>query len=210
MLQDQPFIGGEPREASKIWFTYHSSALKTTREAVALNPKLPVRLEKTDKDLACVQNSLPPYFSKSLVAIVMCVFVIEYRVNQRAKQQEILDKRFRSYIWKNEETKELKKSKKFKDLPLYAKWRNIVEFSKRTLEPCFCEFIKERLVKWIDIRNDIAHGKWKKILDSKISPERALDCYDDITKAIFKLNTALGDGTREKNNESCKEMLLRQ
>lgn len=211
MSQDQEYVRGETREQSQIWFTYHWTALKAAREAVSLDPALKdkVRPGKTDRSLVCARkrHKHPLCFSKSLVAIVMCVFVIEYRVNQRAEQQGILDERFHEYIGKNEERKKLKKSKKFKDLPLYAKWRNIVGFSKRTLEPCFCEFIKERLVKWIDIRNDIAHGKWEKIRDSKISPEEALDCYNDITKAIFKLNIALGCD-RESEEKSCKEMLL--
>lgn len=211
MLQDQPLIAGEPREESKIWFTYHWSALKAAREAVSLDPGLKDKIGpgKKDRRLVCAKNKRPLCFSKPLFAIVVCVFVIEYRVNQKAKQQGILDKRFRSYTWKNGKPKKLKKSKKFKDLPLYAKWRNIVEFSRRTLEPCFCEFIEERLLKWIDIRNRIAHGDSEEILKHPISPEQALSCYNDITKAIFELDIALG-GERESEEKNCKEMVLGQ
>ncbi len=215
-MQGQSQFAGEKEEDRKVWFTYHLSALKTTREAVALNSKLQVRSEKTDEGLACVRNSLPSCFSKSLVAIVMCVFVIEYRVKQIAQLKRIWNTK-NSYIGKNEKEvkvskcgkkKKLKK-KKFKNLSLYEKWLNIVKFSGKPLKPNFQKLVRE-LNKWIEIRNDIAHAKWEKIRDSKISPEGALDCYDDITKAMFGLNTVLDYDIKQNNDRDCKDMLLRK
>ncbi len=212
MAQGQSQITGEKKEDREIWFTYHSSALKTTREAVALNPNLLVRSEKTDEDSSCVENSLPPCFSKSLLAIVMCVFVLEYRVNQVAQWKKRWNKKINPYFDKNEKevkASKCRKKKKFRRLSLYEKWRNIVEFSGKPLKPDFHKLIKE-LNKWIDIRNKIAHADYKKIQNFQISPGEALSCYDTITEAIFGLNIALGYGTKEENDKDCKRMLLRQ
>ena len=66
---------------------------KAAREAISLDPVLKdkIRPGKDDRRLACAKNKRPLCFSKSLFAIVLCVFVIEYRVNQKAKQQGISD-----------------------------------------------------------------------------------------------------------------------
>lgn len=197
MVQGQSQIAGQKKEDREIWFTYHALALRATREAIDQDSavKAKVREEKSDKeDLTCVQNSRPPYFSKSLVAIVMCVFIIEYRINQVAE----------GYI--NGDGKK----KKFKNRGLYKRWSSIMEVLGKTPEPDFLQSIC-RIRKWITIRNKIAHGDYAKILKLQISPEEVLSCFDDITRAIFALNTTLGDyGTKKENQESCKRMLLRQ
>ena len=224
MLQDQPLIKGESREESKIWFTYHWSALKAAREAVSLDSALKKKIGpgKDDRRLVCAKNKRPLCFSKPLFAIVLCVFVIEYRINQEAEQHEIqkstevpsyikyIDDTENSYFSYNiDKEKPCNKKTKFKCLSLYEKWRNIVKISKKKVTQEYLGSVRE-LYKWILIRNKIAHADEKKILRARISPERALDCYDDITKAIFELNIALGDGEREPEEKSCKEMLLRQ
>lgn len=196
MVRGQSQIAGKEKKDKEIWFTYHALALRATREAIDQDSvvKTKVRKEKSDKCLTCVQNSRPPYFSKSLVAVVMCVFIIEYRINQVAEE----------YI--NGEGEK----KKFKNRGLYKKWSTIMEVLGKTPEPDLLQSIC-KIRKWITIRNRIAHGDYTRILKLQISPEEVASCYDDITKAIFALNTALGDyGTREENRESCKKMLLRQ
>ena len=205
MMQGQSLVMGEPREQSEIWFSYHWEAIKATRRAVSLDSKLEVREEETDECLVCNRYRRSDQFSKSLLAIVICVFVIEYRVKQKAKRLEIWDESH-PYHDRNEEPK---KDKKFKNLFLCEKWRNIVDFSGRKTTQKYIKSVK-KLYEWIDMRNGIAHGNPDEIKCFKISPTKALKCYDDITKAIFELNTALGLGKRKKNNESCKRMLLRQ
>ena len=209
MLQGQSQIAGKKKEDRKIWFTYHALALKTTREAVALNPNLPVRSEKTDKDSACLQNSLPPCFSKSLVAIVMCVFTMEYRINGVAQREGIWKEKINSYFNEDEVKVLLCKPKEFNRLSLCQKWRNIMEVLEKTPKPEFCELV-EKLKNWITIRNKIAHGDHEQIRKLQISPKQALSCYDTITETIFELNTALGYGKEDQNDRDCKKMLLGQ
>ncbi len=196
MLQGQSQIAGKEEEEREIWFTCHALALRATREAIDQNSdvKAKVREEKSDKCLTCVQKSRPPKFSKSLVAIVMCVSVIDYRINLAAEK----------YI------KGEGKKKKFKCLGLWKRWCSIMEFLGKTVEADFFDSIC-RIRKWVTIRNKLAHGDYRKILKLQISPEEAVSCHDDTTRAIFALNTALGDyGTKEENQESCERMLLRQ
>lgn len=196
MLQGQSQIAGKKKEEREVWFTYHALALTATREAIDQDSdvKAKVREKKSDKCLTCVQNSRPPYFSKSLVAIVMCVSIIDYRINLAAEM----------YI--NGEGKK----KKFKDFGLWKRWCSIMEFLGKTVEADFFQSIC-RIRKWITIRNKLIHGDYTKILKLQISPEEAVSCHGDITRAIFALNTALGDyGTKQENQENCKKMLLRQ
>lgn len=196
MLRDQSSIAGQEEKDNKIWFTYNALALATAREAIDQDPavKAKVRKEKSNKDLICVQNSRPPYFSKSLHATVMCVFVIHYRINRAAE------------VYINGKGKK----NKFKKLCLWEKWSSIMEILGKVPQPEFLQPIC-RIRKWITIRNKIAHGDYAQILKLQISPEEVLGCYDDITRAIFALNTAFGDyGTKEENQENCKKMLLRQ
>jgi len=208
MLQGQSQFAGEKKQDRKIWFTYHWSALKAAREAISLNPTLEVREEKTDECLACNQHRHPDCFSKSLVAIVMCVFTIEYRVNRVAKDKGIWEEEINECFNEDGVRILLCKPKEFNELSLYQKWRNIMEVLEKTPKPEFCELV-EKLKNWITLRNKIAHGDYKQILKFQISPKQARSCYNEITEAIFGLNTALGDyGTKEENQESCKKMLL--
>lgn len=207
MSQDQQPVTSEPREQLEIWFSYHWEALKAARKAVSLDLclKHKVREGKTDECLTCYKYRRRDEFSKSFLAIVMCVFVLEYRVKQKAKLLNIWEKNH-SY---RDRCDNPQPAKKFKNLYLCEKWRNIVCFlGKRTTQ----KYIKtvKKLYKWIDMRNGIVHGNPEKIESFKISPKKALRCYDDMTKAIFELNTALGLGKRKENDDTCKEMLLRQ
>jgi len=217
---------GESIDQSKIWFTYHWEAIKATRKAVSLDPTLKVREEKTDECLVCNQHRCPDQFSKSLLAIVMCVFVIEYRINGIAQREGIQqNKKVRSYIkyepdtvdsyipYDTKKERTCNKEKKFKYLSLYEKWRNIVEISgKKVTQEYLQEYLKsvQKLQRWIWMRNKIAHGDYEEILRFEISPEKAVDCYEDITEAIFELANALGHDSRQKNEENRKKMSLRQ
>lgn len=223
MLQGQSQIAGETKEDREIWFTYHALALRATRKALEQHQCLRVRDKETDKTLTCVQNSRPPCFSKSIVAIVMCVFVIEYRINATAQREGIqqntkvhLSRKYDadtvdsciSYDTKKE--RDCDEEKEFKRVPLYEKWLNIVEIlKKKKATEKYLDSVRE-LHKWIWVRNKIAHGDYEKILKIQIFPKQALSCYDDITNAIFGLNTALDYGTEEENQESCERMLLRR
>jgi len=224
MVQGQSQFAGEKKKDREIWFTYHALALRTTREAINQDSavKAKVRDEKSDKCLTCVQNSRPPCFSKPLIAIVMCVFIIEYRINGIAQWQGIeQNEEISSYIKYEPDTVDscisydinkerlCIEEKQFMCLSLYEKWRNIVEISKKEVKREYLCSVR-KLYKWIWMRNKIAHGDYDKIRRFEISPEKALDCYDDITKAIFELNTALCYGTKEKNDRDCKDMLLRK
>ncbi|MQY58077.1 MAG: hypothetical protein GH144_00515 [Clostridia bacterium] len=224
MVQGQSQIAGEKEEERDIWYTYHALALRATREALGqdLDVKAKVREEKSDECLACVQNSRPPCFSKSIVAIVMCVFVIEYRINETARCEGIQqNKKVRSYIkyepdpdtvdscLSYDTTKEsiCNKEKKFKCLSLYEKWRNIEKILKKKDTQEYLDSV-QKLYKWIWVRNKIAHGDYEEIMKIQISPKQALICYDDITRAIFGLNTAVGYGTKGENDRDCNKMLL--
>lgn len=224
MVQGQSQYAGEKEEDRDIWFTYHALALKATRKALEQHQCLMVRDKETDKTLTCVQNSRPPCFSKSIVAIVMCVFVIEYRINETARcegvQQNTIVHLSRKYnddtvdscisYDKTKEMKDCDEEKEFKCVRLYEKWLNIVEILKKK-KPTekYLDSVRE-LHHWIWVRNKIAHGDYEKILKIQIFPKQALSCYDDITNAIFGLNTALDYGTEEENQESCERMLLGQ
>ena len=223
MLQGQSQIAGEKPEDAEIWFTYHALALRATRKALGQHQCLSVRDKETDKTLVCVQNSRPPCFSKSIVAIVMCVFVIEYRVNATAQckgiQQNQTVRLYRKYnantvdsciSYDLSKEKCSNEKKEFKCFSLYEKWLNIVEIlNKKKATQKYDDFVR-KLHKWTWIRNKIAHGDYEKILKIQIFPKEALSCYDDITNAIFGLNTALDYGTEKENDKSCKKMLLGQ
>lgn len=156
-------------------------------------------------------KSKPPSFSKSLNAIVLSVFVLEYRVNRAAKWTGIWNDTVSHYFNEHDKcVKNCKNNKKFERLGLYEKWRNIVEISGGKKTKRYLESVK-RLKRWIEIRNKVAHGDYEKIQKLEISPKKALRCYDDVTKAIFELNFAIGYQKSRKNaDESCKKMLLRR
>ena len=211
MVQRQSQFAGERKEDRKIWYTYHWSALKAAREAVSLDSVLKdkIRRGQTDRGLVCARkrNKHPTCFSKSLVAIVLCVFTIEYRVSRVAQDEGIWKKEINECFNEDGDRILLCEPKEFNELSLYLKWRNIVEVLGKTLKPEFRESV-EKLRYWITLRNKIAHGEHKQILKFQISPKQARSCYDEITEAIFGLNTALCYGTRGENRKTCKDMLL--
>ena len=223
MVQGQSQYAGEKKEDREIWFTYHALALRATRKALEQHQCLRVRDKETDKTLACVQNSRPPCFSKSIIAIVMCVFLIEYRMNAAAQREGIQqNQRVRLYRKYDADTVDLcisydkekertccNEEEKFECVILFEKWLNIERILKNKDTDEFLHSVR-KLHKWIWIRNKIAHGDYEKILKIQIFPKEALSCYDDVTNAIFGLNTVLGYGTKKENKQTCERMLLRQ
>lgn len=199
-------ISGQTKKDEKFWFTYHANALKATREAVELDRTLRVRSKKSDSELLCVKKSKPENFSKSLNAIVLNIFVIEYRIKRAAERERIWNKKVTSYVDGRGLIKH--KSKKFKNLSLYEKWRNILQVSGKKETKKYIKSV-EGLNRYIRIRNVTAHGDYKEIQKLKISPKKALRCYDAVTKAIFELNVALGYSRRKDADRSCKKMLLK-
>ena len=202
-------ISGQLEEDERIWFTYHSIALKSVREALRQNNISNIRTEKSDEDLDCARNCLSKDFSESLKAIILNVFCLEYRINRIMEKFNISNKKITNYIDNEEkETNNPRKDKSFKKLSLYEKSRNIVDVLGFTPNPeCVKTILKVR--QWIDIRNDIAHCEYKKIQELSITPEKALNCYDDITKAIIEINVAIDYDNRCHADENLKKLLLK-
>ncbi len=109
------------------------------------------------------------------------------------------------YIMNNLENQEYK----FYQLSLYEKWRNI-PYLKYTEDPVVIvirsnddkrnrEYIQsiEKIHKWIQFRNDLAHGNIDSITkkfvgNNKISTEEVIKCFDESAMAIFQLNFIIG------------------
>jgi len=206
--KDLKMIAGDTEEDKKIWFTYHSNALKATRKAIEVDNLLKnVRASKSDNALVCIKNSKAEDFSLSLIAIVLNVFAIEYRINRVAEMYGIWTKKVTSYIDKKGNKKVLKKSKKFNEFGLYLKLRNIINIAGLKEKKYYLNRVN-KLDKWISIRNKIAHGDHKEIQALNITPKKARQCFNDITKAIFDLNVVMGYNKRKNADETCTKMLL--
>lgn len=199
-------ISGDNEGNERIWYTYHANALETTREAISYDSTIQSRPIETDRNLVCIIKSKQKKFKKSLNSIVLNVFLLEYRINRVIEYLNIsINNRVPSYYDKNEVLKNV--SKKIEDLSLYEKWRNIPSIAGVRVTNRYINTIK-KLDKWIQMRNKIAHADYIRINNFDISPRKARRCFNDVTKAIFELNVALGYDKRKHAEESCKKMLL--
>lgn len=198
-------ISGRVEADRRIWYTYLSNALEATRDATKLDSHLKVRPEYQDSDLICVKQSKGKAFTKSLNAIVLNIFVIEYRINRAAQYLNIWNSQVSSYVDENEGV--VSKTKEFKYLTLYQKWRNILRVSGKKETKKYTESVK-RLRKWIFIRNDITHADYNKIRALNITPSKARRCYNDSIKAMFELNVAINYNSRRNADEDYKKMRL--
>ncbi len=225
LIPQSQYISGNTEEDWSIWFTYHWLALKATRESIKFDKTLKVRSEETDSNLDCEKNSRPE-FAKSLNAIVLNISAIEYRINRAAEWAGILNNPIKMYVnqdgrtykWDNQTNfyfdqagrmTKIDKIKKFENLSLYEKWRNIVSISKKKETKKYIKSV-EKLKKWITLRHKIAHADYGVIQGMKISPREVLICYEAITKAMFELNVAIKYANRNNADESYKKLRLRQ
>ncbi len=146
----------------KIWHTYMFRARKLTRSAVETDSNIRIKPKETDNELICKRKTKPASFYHSLHAIVFNIFVAEYRINLIANSNRIENYTLENIIKENENLQLNKKKKRFKDLSLYERWRNILRLLKVKETRKYINAVKS-LNKWIKYRNKIAHADYKKI-----------------------------------------------
>lgn len=193
---------------NKIWHTYMYRARKLTRSAVETDSNIRIKPKETDNKLVCAYKTKPASFYHSLHAIVFNIFVAEYRINLVADSNKIENNKLRNIINESENSQELNKKNKFKELNLYLKWRNILRVLEIKETKKYIDAVKS-LNRWIKHRNKIAHADYKKIKILNITPRKALSCYEAVMTAIFELNVALDGGERANNMRQKKEMNLK-
>jgi len=192
-------------DEKRIWHTYLCRARKITRAAVD-TLRLPgnVKAEGTDLELECYKECLLPEFYHSINSIIFSIFTAEFRINLAARLKNIYNEKLTEFIGEND--KKEQKCRAFKDLSHYLKWRNLPSVCNLQESKEYLRSIK-RLKPWITKRNNIAHAKYKKINESGVTPQDALDCYEAVVDSIFELNIILG-ADRKKTEEDKKEVSL--
>ena len=207
------YSGMDPKD-EKIWHSYVLQARKATR-IVAEKKGYKIKPKGDDSKLVCFRSAREELFYQSLASIAFSIFVAEYRINRVIEENKSkLISIYLSYYIYMENGLEKKKScvidkwKKYKKLCLYSRWRNILRAIGKKETKCYIGVVN-KLNRWITLRNKIAHGDYKKIKKAKITPWKALLCYEAENNAIFELNVATMYGKRAKQMQIKREMSLR-